>query len=219
MELSPVELRLFPHMELPREDGSELSFPDEVSIFRDAYAVFPSQEHRDASRRKLSPSPLLLTNLRPAAPKVLINTEIGDCGYLSDHCPSDYTESLGFSVRLHHIRSYRKVTAFGSTFALADLEYLLEEIMPKNCGGGPNDYQLIESEENGAARIMLRVHPRVGELDNDELRRVFTEELEKLQHFYGPMTAILRESSCVLVKREVPVIGPNGKLSRVITKK
>ena len=191
--------------------------PDEVSVFRDAYAVISSEEHEDVSGGQLSASPLLLTNLRPAAPKVLINTGIGDCGYLSDHCPSDYTESLGFSLRLHHIRSYRKVTALGATFALADLYFLLEEIMPKICGGGSTDYQLVESEENGAVRIILRVHPRVGGLDNDELRHVFTEQLGKLQHFYGPMTTVLKESSSLLVKREMPVTGPTGKLSPIIT--
>jgi phenylacetate-coenzyme A ligase PaaK-like adenylate-forming protein len=191
--------------------------PDEVCIFRDAYAVIPSAEHKDVFDGKLSSTPLFLTNLRPAAPKVLINTGIGDCGYLSDHSPSDYTKSLGFTLRLHHIRSHRKVTAFGSTFALTDLTILLEEIMPHVCGGGPTDYQLIESEENGIVMIILRVHPRVGGLNNDELRRVFLEELEKLQHFYGPMTAVLEKSSSLVVKREVPVIGSTGKLSPIIT--
>jgi phenylacetate-coenzyme A ligase PaaK-like adenylate-forming protein len=189
--------------------------PDEVAIFRDAYAVTPFPQDPPESGHGFTP--LLLTNLRPAAPKVLINTGIGDSAQISTYRPSDYAESLGYTVRLHRIRSFRKVTVFGSTFALTDLTILLEEILPRMCGGGATDYQLAESEENGISRLILRVNPSIRGMDDSEICRVFLRELEELQHFYKPMTWVLKNNASLVIKREKPTPGPSGKLSPVIT--
>ena len=190
---------------------------DEVAVFRDAYAVIPLPE--DNSDETHAVSPLLLTNLRPAAPKVLINTGIGDTARISTYRPSQYAESLGYDLCLHQIRSFGKVTVFGSTFAMADLRILLEDILPRTCGGGPGDYQLVETEEEGAARLILRVNPDVTGTHSDEIRQTFLAELEALQHFYGPMTQVLEQGPNLLIKRQKPTVGPTGKLSPVIMQK
>jgi phenylacetate-coenzyme A ligase PaaK-like adenylate-forming protein len=194
---------------------------DEIAVFRDAYAVIPLPE--DTSEESPPFSPILLTNLRPAAPKVLVNTGIGDSARISTYRPSEYAASLGYDLRLNHIRSFGKVTVFGSTFTLADLRILLEEILPRICGGGPSDYQLVETEEEeeeeGTARLILRVNPDVAGLHTDEIRRTFLRELEALQHFYGPMTRVLEQGPSLVIKRQKPTVGPTGKLSPVITQK
>lgn len=190
---------------------------DEVAVFRDAYAIIPSAE--DTFDEPPTVSPLLLTNLRPAAPKVLINTGIGDSARISTYRPSEYAASLGYDLRLHQIRSFGKVTVFGSTFAMADLRILLEDILPRICGGGPGDFQLVETEEEGAARLILHVNPDVTGIHSDEIRQTFLAELEALQHFYGPMTRVLEQGSNLLIKRQKPTVGPTGKLSPVIMQK
>jgi hypothetical protein len=38
--------------------------------------------------------------------------------------------AYGYDVRLHTIRSFRKVTVWGVTFAVADLEGIIEETLP-----------------------------------------------------------------------------------------
>ena len=190
-------------------------YADEVAVFRDAYAIIPFAESVPAE--PAPDSQILLTNLRPAAPKVLINTGIGDSARISGYCPSEYAASLGYDLRLHHIRSFGKVTVFGSTFAMADLEVLLEEILPRHCGGGPGDYQLVEAEENGAARLILRVSPDLEGLQTNEIRKIFLRELEALQHFYGPMVRVLEKGPSLVIKREMPEVGPTGKLRPVIT--
>jgi phenylacetate-coenzyme A ligase PaaK-like adenylate-forming protein len=190
---------------------------DEVAVFRDAYAVIP--QAGDTSNEGSEVSPILLTNLRPAAPKVLINTGIGDSARISTYRPSEYAASLGYDLRLHQIRSFGKVTVLGSTFAMADLRVLLEEILPRTCGGGPGDYQLLEAEEEGAARLILRVSPNATSLPSDAIRQAFLAELEALQHFYGPMTRILEQGPYLLINRQKPAVGPTGKLSPVIMQK
>jgi len=185
---------------------------DGISVFRDAYAIIaePDEGLQDSA-------PMLLTNLRPAGPKVLLNTGIGDSARFFEDTPSGYARSLGFTQYLHCIRSFRKVTVFGSTFALADLAVLLEDILPRHCGGGPGDYQLVETEEEGAAQLVLRVNPEIPAPKSDKIRRVFLSELEKMQHFYHPMTWVLEKTASLRVVREKPRTGPSGKLSPVIT--
>ena len=50
-----------------------------------------------------------------------------------------------------------------------ELIALLEEALPARFGGSPSDYQLVEDEVGGLARVELLVSPRVGEVNEPEL--------------------------------------------------
>jgi hypothetical protein len=52
--------------------------------------------------------------------------------------------------------------------------------MPAQFGGGPCDYQLVEEEgAGGQTRLTLRIHPRLGALDEARILSRFVEELGK----------------------------------------
>jgi hypothetical protein len=53
------------------------------------------------------------------------------------------------------------MTLFG-----AALEELVEQVLPGQFGGGPNDYQLLEEEDDGRTRVNVLVSPSVGTLED-----------------------------------------------------
>jgi hypothetical protein len=121
-------------------------------------------------------------------------------------------EKVGFSLHLHHIRSYEKFTSEGMNYFYGDLFEFMEKTLPSEFGGGPGDYQLVEEEdENGQTRITLRVHPQVGAIDQEKLLSRLEEELVK-----GPggnfQTKVWRNAGTLRVKREAPHASPRGKI-------
>jgi hypothetical protein len=188
---------------------------DEVQVFRDAYAVIG----RGADDGPDGPAqPLLFTNLRPAAPKVLINAEIGDSAVIVDDETGRYAGELGYTRRLHTIRSFRKFTAWGTTFAQADLYHVLEEALPRRFGGSLADYQLVERvDERGLCYITLRASPAVGACTDEALRSALLSELGRLRGYYGLMTTVIAQADAVKVERRSPVPTSRGKVLPVLT--
>ena len=130
-----------------------------VLIFREAYAVLPNPRLPGNAAGQ----PLLFTNLRSAAPKVLLNAELGDSGVPGPGHRGRWADEVGYDPRLHTIRSLRKVTVWGSTFAVSDLHPLLEQALPRRFGGSHADYQLVEEQDGSATPILrLVVDPRAG---------------------------------------------------------
>jgi len=188
---------------------------DEVHVFRDAFAVIygPAFEPRDGPAR-----PLLFTNLRPAAPKVLVNAEIGDAAVIAPAATTGPAAELGYTVRLHTIRSFRKLTAWGATLAQADLFRVLEEALPAQIGGSLADYQLVElADERGLPCLVVRVSPALGDVDEGAVRAVFLAELRKLRTYYGAMAEVITQAGALRVERRVPVATGRGKVLPVLS--
>jgi hypothetical protein len=95
---------------------------------------------------------LHVTTLSPAAPKVAINVDSGDCGRLEVGRCSCPLGGAGLDTFLSDVRGYRRLQGVTVTLAAADL---VEELLPATFGGSPLDYQLVERP--GA--LELRVHP------------------------------------------------------------
>src|SRR5690606_17518820 len=110
---------------------------DQVRVFRDSYAVLGGSD---------GPSPLLVSSLVRAAGKVLINVEIGDSAYVQQRSGDLPAREWGYDLTLHTIRSFRKITSFGVTLAVADLYPVVEEFLPRSFGGKVGDYQLVERQ-------------------------------------------------------------------------
>lgn len=110
---------------------------------------------------------LLMTTLHPSTPKLLLNVDIGDYGVMPEGSCGCAIEKLDFSQRLHTIRSYEKLTAGGMHFIGSDVLVILEEVLPDRHGGVPGDYQFIEEDYQGLARIAVAVNPTV-ELENPD---------------------------------------------------
>jgi len=188
--------------------------PDEVLIFRDAYAVLPNPRLPGAGRSQ----PLLFTNLRAAAPKVLLNAELGDNGVLEPGHRSPWADEFGYDLRLHTIRSLRKVTVWGATFAVADLDHLLEQVLPRRFGGSHADYQLIEEQDAAGTPILrLLVGPAVDPVDEAAVRSVFLSELARLKSSYGFMVQEVVDMDGLRIERSPPQVSASGKVLTVVT--
>jgi hypothetical protein len=185
--------------------------PDDVHVSVDAYGVISRPA---AAEDTSSPRPLLLTALRPACPKVLINTEIGDSAVMETRRCGCLFDEVGYFQHLHTIRSFEKVTGFGVTFTGSDLFRVIEDVLPRRFGGGVTDYQLVERQDaRGLPRYTLLVDPSVGTLDERAVAAAFLAELAKLRSHYRYMVNLWAQSDEILqVRRAPPVPTARGKV-------
>jgi len=124
-----------------------------------------------------------LTSLRPLASKLLLNVESDDYGIVEERtCGCPFGE-LGFHRHLRRIRSFGKLTGEGVTLVGTEMVRILEEVLPERFGGSPQDFQLVEEEDDttGFTRLTLVVHPRL--------------EIARQQDILDTMLAALTESS------------------------
>jgi phenylacetate-coenzyme A ligase PaaK-like adenylate-forming protein len=184
---------------------------DEVHVLGDLHAVV-NGDSTDAYSDGEAPS-VLFTSIAPLTPKVLINTDIGDRGYVGERrCDCLYDE-VGCRQTIHSIRSSDKLTEFGVTIWVADVYQVLEDVLPKRLGGAAGDFQLIETRtETGLPSYVLLAHPRLGRLDERSLPKLFLSELSQLKSYYGFMTAIWEREAVLGVARRPPVATRRGKI-------
>jgi phenylacetate-coenzyme A ligase PaaK-like adenylate-forming protein len=186
--------------------------PDDVHVLRDGYAIVRVQPSMTAAG--VHDEALLLTSLRKALPKVLLNTDIGDRGVIDDHSPCDclYAQ-LGCGLRLHTIRSADKITEFGVTFAVGDVFRVLEEALPSRFGGIAGDYQLVEMRRaNGLPHYAMMVNPRLTGIDDDTVLAAFFSEIGRLEDHYRFMAAAWAREKVISVRRAAPLIAASGKV-------
>ncbi|MCW5977703.1 MAG: hypothetical protein KIT09_06480 [Bryobacteraceae bacterium] len=182
---------------------------DEVHVFRDSYAVLPRALHGDGAA---GPRAILFTSLVRAAPKVLINVELGDSAYLQRVDGTRPARAFGYDLTLHTIRSFRKLTAFGVTLAVADLYPILESELPSRFGGQVGDYQLVETQDgNGESSLELRVDPRLGKLNEAAITEALFRAISEKRSYYGFMTEMIRTAGALKVERKPPECTAAGK--------
>lgn len=193
--------------------GSQCPTPaavDDVHVFLDAFAVI---QRAISLTDGANADSLLLTALRPAAPKVMLNAEIGDYAVLETRKCGCLFDELGYCQHLHNVRSFEKLTGEGVTIAGADLFHLMEEVLPRRFGGALTDYQLVEEQDaKGLARYILRVSPELGPLDEPMLVATFLKELAKLKVQYRLMSRLWAETNILRVERKAPLVSARGKV-------
>jgi hypothetical protein len=155
---------------------------------------------------------LYLTTTHPSTPQILINLESGDCADSAKSSCGCFLATAGFGQTLSCIRSYEKLTGEGVTFLGADLLTLLDEVLPRKFGGGPTDYQLIESEIDGLRRVSLRVSPRVGSVREDQVHEAVLEFLAHSSVGGRMMTDTWRDAGTLCVVRQEPAATSVGKI-------
>ncbi|MDH3443935.1 MAG: hypothetical protein OEN50_08440, partial [Deltaproteobacteria bacterium] len=149
----------------------------------------------------------------PLAPRVFLNVENGDYATLEKRDCGCALEKVGYSIHLHHIRSFEKFTSEGMNYFYGDIFELFEKILPAEFGGAPGDYQLTEEEDDhGQTRLTLFVHPEVGHVDES----ILLSRLRKMLSI-GPrsnefMTKLWEQAGTFRVKREVPYASARGKI-------
>ena len=135
---------------------------DDAHVVEDKIAVI-QRERRGGSG---GPVPVnVYTTLDPTTPKLLLNVESDDYGTLVRRRCGCLLDDVGYTLHLHSIRSWEKLTSEGMNFIGADVLRLVDEVLPTRFGGAATDYQFLEEEEGGLPKVTLLVSPRVGPLD------------------------------------------------------
>ena len=101
---------------------------DDMHVFHDLHAIVQPED---------SPS-LFVTSLRRAAPLVMLNLSMGDQAALRPRACGCPLERLGWTTHLHGVLSREKLTAGGMTFYDVDVVRVLEHVLPRRFGGGPD---------------------------------------------------------------------------------
>ena len=192
-----------------RPDG-----PDDLHALHDFQIIVQAGD--DGPARGLPTRALLLSSLRETAPYLLLNVSLGDAALIDRRdcgCP---LQQEGWLVHLREIRSFEKLTAGGMTFLDVDLVRVLEEQLPRRFGGGPTDYQLVE-EESATGRPILRllVHPRLGDLDSQQIVGTFLNAISVGSGAERVMGLAWRAADMVRVERRPPVRTSAGKIQHL----
>jgi hypothetical protein len=121
----------------------------------------------------------LWTSLDEDTPSVLLNVENDDYGGLGRDTEPCVCElgALGVRTRLTRVRGMSKVSAQGMSVSGDLLERLVNVVLPARHRGAPGDFQFVEEDIQGEARLTLRVDPRVHGLDDDDVRETVRAEL------------------------------------------
>jgi hypothetical protein len=157
--------------------------------------------------------PLLVTSISPFTPQAAINVEIGDSavqGRATCGCPF---HEAGLAHTVHTIRSYDKLSTEGMHFVGPQLVTLLEDVLPRRFGGGPTDYQLVESEDKGGrSRLLLAASPRLGPLDEAQVAAVALDFLGSEGPAERMMADIWTRGGTLVVVRREPEVSRVGKV-------
>jgi hypothetical protein len=184
---------------------------DDSHLLSDCYGLI--QPGADDPAKGLPAKALLITSLRSSTPLVFLNVSMGDQADLAVGRCGCALEGFGWTTRLRNIRSFEKLTAFGMTFFDTDLIPILEREMPARFGGGPLDYQLLETQGlDGRTRMSLLIHPAVGPLDPE---RVADEFLRLIGSGSGTRRVIelqWRQAGLLSVERRPPLATASGKI-------
>jgi hypothetical protein len=182
--------------------------------YRDLHVLV--QPGRDGCPAGLRPQTLLFSTLRTSSRLVLLNVSIGDeAVVVHDECGCPLA-ALGWRTRLRGLCSHEKLTTGGMGFLDVDVLPILEDVLPRRFGGGPADFQLVESEgEQGEPRLRLLVHPSVGPLDAQAVVDAFFEALGPGCGVERIMALQWRESQFLAVERRAPLMTAVGKVQHL----
>lgn len=153
----------------------------------------------------------LLTSLLPSSPKVMLNVETDDYGVIQKRNCGCVFHELGFDEHVSDIFSFAKLTGEGVTLVGSDMVRIIEEELPARLGGGPQDFQLIEEEDDqGFTRVSIVVSPRVA-IESDQA--VIDAMLDALSRSDKDMeSALYRALGTLRVRRQEPIVSGFGKV-------
>jgi hypothetical protein len=176
---------------------------DDMHVFHDLHAIVQPDD---------GPS-LFVTSLRRTAPLVMLNLSMGDHATLGPRACGCPLERLGWTTHLQGVLSREKLTAGGMTFYDVDVVRILEDVLPRQFGGGPTDYQLVEDEaESGEPVVRLLVHPAVGPLDSARVAQSFLAAIGGGSGAERIMGTVWRDAKLLQVERRAPLAAASGKI-------
>lgn len=190
----------------PCRDGATA---DDVHVLQDRFGMIDA---RMVDPTAPNPRSLFVSNISPTVGTVCLNLEIGDeADVVTRDCRCPFGQ-VGLRAHLVNIGSFDKLTGQGITMLGAELSNLMEHVLPARVGGAAGDYQPVERQAaDGSARVEIRVHPRVGEVDHGSLRGVVFDSIAS-GALVGPHVAeILKATDAVDITRAKPSTTASGK--------
>jgi len=186
------------------------SFPDDMHLYHDVHAVV--QPGARGGGGSLPSDALLLTSLRQTWPIMLLNVSVGDRADIVKRACGCALHELGWTTRLHNVRSFEKLRLGGGFATEVGLVRILEELLPARFGGGPTDYQLFESDDevaSGHVQLRLLVHPAVGRLDHHAVAMTF---LAAVRESGAGVEPLAQQPDWLVVNRRPPFTTAGGKV-------
>lgn len=188
--------------------------PDQMHVYQDRLAIVGGQESKRIGGRKLRS--LVFTTLSMHAPRILLNTELGDYGVLDRRKCDCLFGQLGMDARLSHVGSPEKLTAEGMNLPASEMDAIVGEIV-EQAGGSPDDYQFEErQDERGITALTIVVSPAVSGLDEEALLRETLRRLEKRGGGAELAGRIWRDGGVIQVARRVPRPTSGYKMTPVV---
>lgn len=154
---------------------------------------------------------LLWTSLAEEAPRVLVNVENDDHGVVrhDETCTCSLAD-LGLRTRVADVRGTSKVVSAGISLDGELFDELAEIVLPRRLGGQPGDYQFVELERGGQTTVALRIHPRVGPVDEVDAAEALAGALAATDN--GALAAsVWSGHGGLAVDRAAPIVTPAGK--------
>lgn len=182
---------------------------DEMHLFSSAFAIVarPRPLYDDWNSARA----IYLTTLSPTAPKLMLNVEIGDSAVVHQRacgCPLD---QLGFTLHLHQIRSYEKLTTVGMHITGEQILQLVERVLPQVHGGSMLDYQLAEDHGGTRTRLYVIVDPRAPIVEPERIPETVLKFLSREGRSGWMMAEHFRQARVIQVLRRPPFVTPTGK--------
>ncbi|NWF82351.1 MAG: hypothetical protein HXY18_00810 [Bryobacteraceae bacterium] len=189
--------------------------PDDAHLI-DAKIAILQREGVPLVRAQHGTVPIFLTTLLTSTPKLLINVESGDFADRSERRCGCVFDRLGFTTHLQNIRSYEKLTTEGMHFTGSTLLRIVEEVLPARFGGDPTDYQLAEAEVEGNRVVRIRMHPRLGDVAEEEVVGAVLSSLAAEGAGDRMMADIWRQAKTLRLERRPPEVSAAGKVPAVV---
>jgi len=159
--------------------------------------------------------PFAFTTLSLAAPKVLLNVELGDQGRLRRRTCDCPLGRAGLSWHVRDVHSPAKIAAEGVKLGEVDFARLVEEAM-RDLGGNPDDLQIwLGASPGGASRLTLVLAPGAA-IDPAALERRLRDRLPDLPGGGALAAKLWFDSGVLTIERRPLRLGPGQKMQRVV---
>lgn len=177
-------------------------FTDEVHVLQNFATVIRRQAGE-----------LFFTTIDPSADRLLLNVANGDSAILEQRDCGCALQQCGLGIHLHGIRGIEKFTAEGMNYLYGELADVIDKVLPAEFGGTAGDYQLAEEEEaGGATRVVLRIHPNVGAVDEQAALRRLRRELARGSWEKEFQVRMWERTGTLKIEREAPLPSANGNM-------
>ncbi len=184
------------------EDGGEMH------LYGDRLALIGPEPDGPAA-------PFAFTTLSLAAPKVLLNVELGDHGRLRQRSCDCALGRAGLVWHVRDVHSPAKIAAEG--VKLGELEFArLAEEAARDLGGNPDEMQIwIGSGAGGASRITVVLAPGAA-IDPAALESRLRDRLPDLAGGGALAAKLWFDGGALTVERRPLRLGPGQKMRRIV---